>query len=222
MGSSSLGWKGAVPLRSYALRAWRHEAIDTARCTSPASDTTVALGTGGCGRFTIAFTRVLTPQAPMLAPSDINVQSFAPAGTRPSDFPADLPFIPDVAAEIGTTPLGAMCRWLIPISTENDERQREAPAASAGNPSGHLKAVQGSEQASTIASDTVNALAEDATNGGWVRVTKPDTHWRGMVECRGFTRGDRYLEICAMASGSEPFVMAITGRGLSSGLFNGP
>jgi len=158
----------------------------------------------------------------MLAPSDIAVQSFAPAGTRPSDFPADLPFIPDVAAEIGTTPLGAMCRWLIPISTEDAERQREAPAASAGNPTGHLKAVQGSDQASTIASATVNALAEDAASAGWVRVTKPETHRPWMVERWGFTRGDRYLEICAMASGSEPFVMAITGRGLSLGLFNGP
>jgi len=140
----------------------------------------------------------------MLAPSDIKVHTFAPAGIRPSDFPADLPFIPDVAAEIGTTPSGAMGWWLIPISTED-----------AG-------VVQGSDQASTVASAAVNALAEDATNAGWVRVTKPETHWPGMVERRGFTRGDRYLEIYEMASGSEPFVMAITGRGLISGLFNGP
>ncbi len=149
-------------------------------------------------------------------------QPLAPAGTRPPDFPADLPFIPDVAAEFGTAPSGAMCRWLIPISTEDAERQRQATAAVAGNPTGHLKAIQGSEQASTVASAAVNALAEDATSAGWVRVTKPETHRPGMVERRGFTRGDRYLEICAMASGSEPFVMAITGRGLSSGLFNGP
>ena len=148
----------------------------------------------------------------MLVPAVTEWQPLAPAGTRPPDFPADLPFIPDVAAEFGTAPTGAMCRWLIPISTE-DAEQRQAPTAeaAAANPFGWLKAIQGSDQVSTIASATVKALGEEATTAGWVRVTKPETHWPGMVERRGFTRGDRYLEIWAMVFGSEPFVMAITG-----------
>jgi len=71
--------------------------------------------------------------------------------------------------------------------------------------------VQGSDQASTVASAMVKALGEEATTAGWVRVTKPETHWPGMVERRGFTRGDRYLEIWAIVSGSEPQVMVLTG-----------
>jgi len=147
----------------------------------------------------------------MLFPAVLEWQSLAPAGTRPPDFPADLPFIPDLAVELGAAPSGAICRWLIPISTEDAERQCQATAAAVENPFGHLKAIRGSDQVSTVASATVKALGEDATSAGWVRVTKPEALLPGMVERRGFTRGDRYLEIWAMAFGSEPQVMAITG-----------
>ncbi len=148
----------------------------------------------------------------MLIPAVTEWQPLAPAGTRPPDFPADLPFIPDVAAEFGTAPTGAVCRWLIPVSAEDAERQRQARAAASEDLLGYfIKGIQGSDQVSTIASAMVNALGEDATSAGWVRVTKPETHWPGMVERRGFTRGDRYLEIWALMFGPEPHVMVTTG-----------
>jgi hypothetical protein len=98
------------------------------------------------------------------------------------------------------------------VSAEDAERQRQARAAASEDLLGYfIKGIQGSDQVSTIASAMVNALGEDATSAGWVRVTKPETHWPGMVERRGFTRGDRYLEIWALMFGPEPHVMVTTG-----------
>ncbi len=135
-----------------------------------------------------------------------------PGVERPAQFPADLPFIPGLAGSYGSTPTGACCRWLIPVSPTEAARQRDAVAAAGADAKAYIEALPVSEGSARIAAAATTVLAENALQVGWTAVPAGDqTGWPGMVERRGFTRGGRYLEIWAMMFGPEPHVMVMTG-----------
>ncbi len=139
-------------------------------------------------------------------------QPLDPGVERPAEFPADLPFIPGISGFYGSTSTGACCRWLIPVSPAEAARQREAVAVAGTDAKAYLEALPISEGSPRIAAAAMTVLAENALQAGWTAVPAGEkTGWPGMAERRGFTRGDRYLEIWAMTFGEEPHIMVITG-----------
>lgn len=117
-------------------------------------------------------------------------QSLDAGVERPAEFPADLPFILGLAGSYGSTPTGACCRWLIPVSPTEAARQREAVAAAGRDAQAYLEALPISEGSARIAAAAMTVLAENALQAGWTAVPAGDkTGWPGMAERRGVHRG---------------------------------
>lgn len=101
---------------------------------------------------------------------------------------------------------------MIPVPSYDAAGLKDAVAAAADHPAGFFKAIQAPRSVATIAKAAMMLLADDAAKAGWARVTIPETEWPGMVERRGFTRENRFLEIWAVIFGPEPVILVTTGQ----------